>query len=753
MTPQVANLIDALNETLAEQFAEAQQKVAAAEADAQFAKAKLHEIAQSVLAICSTVDFTSRQPDPAANDVDVAPPAYPPPANAAALPIEGKPSKRTSLPDATFLAALTVDWSTAALVRKRLTERDFKVSEGSVYNRLRKLSADYPNEVEATIKPERWRLKAPISANEMPKMLLLPAPIGSDLICVEPTKEPRAFHVPAASNDDQPIVHMPTMVMADCLAAMKSIPSESVQLILADLPYATTGQTFDRAIDLEAVWTEYRRIIEPRGNIVLFGCQPFTNALINSAPDIFKYSLVWDKSSVTGFRQAANKPLKAHEDILVFSRGTNISATRSKRTAIYNPQGVGLGRKMQRPCRPVKYLAKAMSGGSSEDFEARNNCPRSILRFPKIKGKKGEGKHPFSKPVDLLEYLIRTYSHPDAIVLDNTMGGGSTMVAAMRTGRRGIGIEMDAHWFGKATEAVQLEREATISRGVEFVTSEVPADNDNAVAIVEAVASQCLVPACPNQSPHPIMVGDRATLYQGDCLEVMRRMPTGSVDLVVTSPPSNLNMMSNGRKRGKTSNTLWESKLLSHGYASYDDAREPNEYVQWQKDVLNECWRLLAVGGAIFYVHKPRIQNKILQTPFRLNPDLPVRQVIMWEREGGYNHNDFFFTPSHEWITIFAERDFKLDFSTSRPTDVWKMSRGQRNDHPAPFPIELPLTAIQCTSALRVLDPFAGSGTTGVAALRCGRQFTGIELDPGYIEVAKARLDAELRRRGDAKAA
>lgn len=233
-----------------------------------------------------------------------------------------------------------------------------------------------------------------------------------------------------------------------------------------------------------------------------------------------------------------------------------------------------------------------------------------------------------------------------------------------------------------------------------------------------------------------------ADIYQGDCLEVMRQLPSGSVDLVVTSPPYNLALSkrSGMKKSAKSSN--WHNAKLADGYRSYDDARPHDEYVEWMQNVLRESWRLLSDDGAIFLNHKPRIQKGKLWTPFELNPDLPLRQIVIWDRGSGMNFNRSFFTPSHEWIMILAKPNFRLTKGQNKfPMDVWRFPPERKNDHPAPFPIELPTTAIEHSSAKVVLDPFMGSGTTGVAALRCGRKFIGIELDDEYAAKAASRIE------------
>jgi modification methylase len=228
-------------------------------------------------------------------------------------------------------------------------------------------------------------------------------------------------------------------------------------------------------------------------------------------------------------------------------------------------------------------------------------------------------------------------------------------------------------------------------------------------------------------------------LRLGDCLEVMAQLPAGSVDLIFTSPPYNLGISSGGgfpKRFGK-----WSQCALADGYGSHSDAMEHAVYVAWQKDVLLACWRLLSEHGAIYYNHKPRVQNGLLFTPLDLNPGLPIRQIVIWKRDGGINFSPSFYLPCHEWIVIFAKPGFRLrDKPASGAKDVWEVSQDRNNEHPAPFPVALPRIAISTTTAQTILDPFMGSGSTGVAAVEADRDFVGIELDPGYFEMAEARI-------------
>ena len=241
------------------------------------------------------------------------------------------------------------------------------------------------------------------------------------------------------------------LILGDCLEIMREIPSSSVDLILCDLPYGTTACAWDSIIPFEQLWAAYLRIIKPNAPIVLTAGQPFTTSLIASKMALFKYSWVWEKSRASGFAQAKNKPLQAHEDVCVFSTGVTVHASQSDRRMPYNPQGLI-------ECnREMKNSATHMGAGSDSAFSGRKNrsktytqthigYPRSVLSIASESGT----VHPTQKPVALMEYMIRTYTNPGDTVLDNCMGSGTTGVACMNTGRRFIGIEMDEGFFETA---------------------------------------------------------------------------------------------------------------------------------------------------------------------------------------------------------------------------------------------------------------------------------------------------------------
>lgn len=233
------------------------------------------------------------------------------------------------------------------------------------------------------------------------------------------------------------------------------------------------------------------------------------------------------------------------------------------------------------------------------------------------------------------------------------------------------------------------------------------------------------------------------TIVCGDALDTMRDIPDSTFGLILTSPPYNLlNSSGNGMKDGRGSR--WAAATLRDGgYVAHDDAMPHDEYVQWQRDCLTEMWRLLTPDGAIFYNHKWRVQNGVLQDRADIVDGFPVRQVIIWQRAGGLNFNAGYFLPTYEVIYLIAKPDFRLAAKANAHGDVWKINQDRGNPHPAPFPLELAERVVASTTSPVVLDPFSGSGTTAVAALRLGRRYLGVEKNPVYCEMARERLDKE----------
>lgn len=215
----------------------------------------------------------------------------------------------------------------------------------------------------------------------------------------------------------------------DCLEYMKQIPDESVDMILCDLPYGITQNQWDCDIPLDLLWEQYNRIIKSNGAIVLTSQGLFTARLIMSQPKLYKYKWVWEKSKPTNFLNAKKQPLRKHEDVCVFY----------KKQPVYNPQ-------MTQGEPYDKGIRKDQLSGSYGDFQpvhVQSNGERYPTDVIYIKTAENEGDvlHPTQKPVELGRYFIRTYSNPGDVVLDNTFGSGSFLVAALMEGRNFIGIE------------------------------------------------------------------------------------------------------------------------------------------------------------------------------------------------------------------------------------------------------------------------------------------------------------------------
>lgn len=224
------------------------------------------------------------------------------------------------------------------------------------------------------------------------------------------------------------------VIQGDCLEVMATLPSHSIDLIATDLPYGTTQNKWDAVINPARMWQQFKRILKPSGAVVLTASQPFTTTLICSNSDWFRYSLVWEKQRPTGHLDCKRKPLKAHEDILVFYA----------KQPTYNPQGI------IRLTRPVDNwranksgtnFNKASKKGVLQEF---SNYPKSILKFDVDVHQK---EHPTQKPTALMEYLIKTYSNPGDLVLDCTAGSGTTGIAAINTNRNFILIEKEQKYI------------------------------------------------------------------------------------------------------------------------------------------------------------------------------------------------------------------------------------------------------------------------------------------------------------------
>lgn len=234
----------------------------------------------------------------------------------------------------------------------------------------------------------------------------------------------------------------------DCIEVMKALPEKSVDLILTDPPFGTTQNKWDSVIPFADLWEGYERVIKDNGAIVLFGQGLFSDELACSNKKMFRYRLVWEKTKAGGFLNARRMPLQAHEDILVFY----------KKLPTYNPQ-MSEGK---------PYVKKAVSNGDGKNYgkfdrvgqinvNEGTRFPRSVIKFS---NDNHNSLHPTQKPVDLLEYLIKTYTNEGDVVLDSCMGSGSTGVAALNCERRFIGIELDPNYFAIAERRINKKEDA-----------------------------------------------------------------------------------------------------------------------------------------------------------------------------------------------------------------------------------------------------------------------------------------------------
>jgi site-specific DNA-methyltransferase (adenine-specific) len=256
---------------------------------------------------------------------------------------------------------------------------------------------------------------------------------------------------------------------------MDKISEGSVDLILCDLPYGTTDRkgikdkgenrlfAWDTVIPLDKLWNQYRRVLKPNGAVVLTADQPFTSQLIVSNIDWFKYEWIWRKKKTTGFLNANYRPMKQTEDIVVFSPAGAAPASRHGGNMTYNPQGLIEKRvkKKNSAKRLGKFLHNPEHQGAGNqllqdnDYEQKyTNYPSELIEF----GLDKDTVHPTQKPVALMEYLIRTYSNENEVVLDSCMGSGTTGVACINTNRKFIGIEIDSNYFKIAKERVRLNQ-------------------------------------------------------------------------------------------------------------------------------------------------------------------------------------------------------------------------------------------------------------------------------------------------------
>ena len=238
------------------------------------------------------------------------------------------------------------------------------------------------------------------------------------------------------------------LYQGDCIELMKSIPDNSIDMVLCDLPYKETGNKWDKGIDLKAVFDEYRRIIKEDGCIALNGTMKFGFQLYEVASDLYKYEWVWEKDNGTNAPNVNFQPFRIHEYVFIFGKGRVTNGTRTPMN--YYPQ--------KTEGKPYTQMSGRMSenwkGGLKSvitDNPTGLRHPKTIQKFTRDKS----GLHPTQKPVAMCEYFIKTYTSEGATVLDNCMGSGSTGVACVNSNRNFIGIELDERYFNIAKERIE----------------------------------------------------------------------------------------------------------------------------------------------------------------------------------------------------------------------------------------------------------------------------------------------------------
>ena len=240
------------------------------------------------------------------------------------------------------------------------------------------------------------------------------------------------------------MIELDTIYNEDCLTGMQRIPDGSVDCIICDLPYGTTGNPWDTIIPLDKLWEQYKRIIKPKSPIVLFAQQPFASVLGCSNLAWLKYEWIWKKNKASNFLHAKHAPMKCHENILVFY----------KDKPTYNPQ-MRKGEPYKIKRGPIKTPNYFVEQKDTETVNEGVRYPQDIIEF----SSEMKTVHPTQKPVDLLQYLVRTYTNAGDVILDNCIGSGTTAVAALREKRHFIGFELNRDYYDIALRRIKLEQQ------------------------------------------------------------------------------------------------------------------------------------------------------------------------------------------------------------------------------------------------------------------------------------------------------
>lgn len=243
------------------------------------------------------------------------------------------------------------------------------------------------------------------------------------------------------------------LLNGDCTELMQTIPDKSVDMIFADLPYGTTNCKWDQKIPFEKLWLQWNRITKENAAIVLTGQQPFTTDIINSNRKNFRYEIIWEKTQKLGFLDANRKPLRGHENIIVFYR----------KLPTYNPQKYFVGDEMKKtksPTRDNRYQGYGAVKGNTYKYDG-TRFPHSVIKISNCNGvvygnTEKATKHPTQKPVELLDWIIKTYTNEGDTVFDPVMGSGTTGVSCIKNGRNFIGIEKNDYYFKLAQTRMLL---------------------------------------------------------------------------------------------------------------------------------------------------------------------------------------------------------------------------------------------------------------------------------------------------------
>ena len=244
--------------------------------------------------------------------------------------------------------------------------------------------------------------------------------------------------------------------LGDCLELMPQIQDQSIDAVICDLPYGTTDCAWDSVIPLDKLWAEYHRICKPSAVILLFGSEPFSSKLRMSNLKEWRYDWIWHKNSSAGFIHAHNRPLKDYEIVSSFCQyGMGHETTMGGRRMPYNPQGLIRDYKV---CKWKKRDKDSLIGGrpaqDRQTIKEWTNYPHTTLHF----NKEGDAWHPTQKPVDLLRYLVLTYTNEGDTVLDNCMGSGTTAIACIKEKRHFIGFEINKDYYESACKRIEWER-------------------------------------------------------------------------------------------------------------------------------------------------------------------------------------------------------------------------------------------------------------------------------------------------------